>query len=187
MFIIIPFLLVLTGETKDIIRSMCILPTSLMLGIFGISHLALLINFPEMNSNGVSGKALLLFLIFITEANDIMQFVWGKIFGKHKILPNVSPNKTWEGFIGGVLSTTLIGYLMGFLTPLNSIQLILISSTIAILGFMGDAILSAVKRDFGVKDMSEAIPGHGGVLDRVDSLSTTASPFFHLIYFIIIV
>jgi|TARA_B110000259_G_scaffold77556_1_gene90907 phosphatidate cytidylyltransferase len=186
MFIIIPFLLVLTGETKDIIRSMCILPTSLMLGVFGISHLALLINFPEMNSNGVSGKALLLFLIFITEANDIMQFVWGKIFGKHKILPKVSPNKTWEGFIGGVISTGIIGYFMGFLTPLNSWQLILLSCTIAIFGFMGDAIMSAVKRDFGVKDMSNAIPGHGGVLDRVDSLSTTASPFFHMIYFIII-
>ena len=186
MFIIIPFLLVLTGETKDIIRSMCILPTSLMLGVFGISHLALLISFPEMNTNGVSGKALLLFLIFITEANDIMQFVWGKIFGKTKILPNVSPNKTWEGFIGGVLSTTVIGYFMGFLTPLSSLQLIIISPSIAILGFMGDAILSAVKRDFGVKDMSNAIPGHGGILDRVDSLSTTASPFFHIVYFIII-
>ncbi len=121
MFIIIPFLLVLTGETKDIIRSMCILPTSLMLGVYGISHLALLINFPEMNNDEISGKALLLFLIFITEANDIMQFVWGKIFGKNKILPNVSPNKTWEGFIGGILSTTLIGYLMGFLTPLSTI------------------------------------------------------------------
>ena len=186
MFIIIPFLLVLTGETKDIIRSMCILPTSLMLGVFGISHLALLISFPEMNSNGVSGKALLLFLIFITGANDIMQFVWGKIFGKHKILPKVSPNKTWEGFIGGVISTTIIGYFMGFLTPLNTWQLILLSSSIAVFGFMGDAIMSAVKRDFGVKDMSNAIPGHGGVLDRVDSLSTTASPFFHIVYFIII-
>ena len=186
MFIIIPFLLVLTGETKDIIRSMCILPTSLMLGVFGISHLALLISFPEMNSNGISGKALLLFLIFITEANDIMQFVWGKIFGKHQILPSVSPNKTWEGFIGGVLSTTVIGYFMGFLTPLSSWQLIFLSFTIAILGFMGDAIISAVKRDFGVKDMGKSIPGHGGILDRVDSLSTTASPFFHLIYFIIL-
>ena len=98
----------------------------------------------------------------------------------------MSPNKTWEGFIGGVLSTTVIGYFMGFLTPLSSLQLIIISPSIAILGFMGDAILSAVKRDFGVKDMSNAIPGHGGILDRVDSLSTTASPFFHIVYFIII-
>ena len=85
-----------------------------------------------------------LFLIFITEANDIMQYVFGKLFGKHKILPKVSPNKTWEGFIGGVLSTTAIGYFMGFLTPLSSIELILISFCIAIFGFMGDAIISAV-------------------------------------------
>ena len=187
MFIIIPFFLVMAGDTKDIIRSMCILPTSLMLGIFGISHLALLVSFPEMNNDNISGKALLLFLIFITEANDIMQYVFGKIFGKHKILPKVSPNKTWEGFIGGVLSTTAIGYFMGFLTPLSSIELILISFCIAIFGFMGDAIISAVKRDFGVKDMGNTIPGHGGFLDRIDSLSTTSSPFFHLIYFLVIV
>ena len=186
MFVIIPFLLVLSGDTDDIIRSMCILPTSLMLGVFGISHLALLISFPEMNEGNISGKALLLFLIFITEANDIMQFVFGKIFGRHKILPKVSPNKTWEGFIGGVISTTIIGYYMGFLTPLNSWQLILVSFCIAILGFMGDAIISAVKRDFGVKDMGNSIPGHGGFLDRIDSLSTTSSPFFHLIYFMVI-
>ncbi len=187
MFVIIPFLLVLAGDSKDIIRSMCILPTSLMLGVFGISHLGLLVSFPDMNNNEISGKALLLFLIFITESNDIMQFIFGKIFGKHKILPEISPNKTWEGFIGGVVSTTIIGYFMGFLTPLDSWQLILISFSISVLGFMGDAIISAVKRDFGVKDMSDSIPGHGGFLDRIDSLSTTSSPFFHLIYFMIIV
>ena len=115
-----------------------------------------------------------------------MQFVCGKIFGKHKILPNVSPNKTWEGFIGGVICSMIIGYFMGFLTPLETLPLILISASIAILGFMGDAIISAVKRDFGVKDMSDVIPGHGGYLDRIDSLSTTSSPFFHLIYFLLL-
>ena len=187
MFVIIPFLLVLSGDSDDIIRSMCILPTSLMLGVFGISHLGLLISFPEMNTGNMSGKALLLFLIFITEANDIMQFICGKIFGRHRILPKISPNKTWEGFVGGVVSTTIIGYYMGFLTPLNTWQLISISFCISVLGFMGDAIISAVKRDFGVKDMGDSIPGHGGFLDRIDSLSTTSSPFFHLIYFMIIV
>tara|TARA_B100000902_G_scaffold208214_1_gene198244 strand:- start:9765 stop:10718 length:954 start_codon:yes stop_codon:yes gene_type:complete len=187
MFVIIPFLLVINGETKDIIRSMCILPTSLMLGVFGISHLALLISFPELNNGEISGKALLLFLIFITESNDIMQYIFGKIFGKNKILPNISPNKTWEGFIGGVISSMIIGLAMGFLTPLNSWQLILISFLISILGFMGDSIISAVKRDFGVKDMGDSIPGHGGFLDRIDSLSTTSSPFFHLIYFMIVI
>ena len=89
--------------------------------------------------------------------------------------------------MGGAVATTIIGYFMGFLTPLNTWQLILVSSSVAVLGFMGDSIISAMKRDFGVKDMSDAIPGHGGILDRVDSLSTTSSPFFHLIYFMIII
>ena len=124
--------------------------------------------------------------ILIVISFDIFSYVIGKNFGKNNFT-KVSPNKTWEGFMGGVISTTIIGYYMGFLTPLNSWQLILVSFCIAIFGFMGDAIISAVKRDFGVKDMGNSIPGHGGFLDRIDSLSTTSSPFFHLIYFLVIV
>ena len=92
--------------------------------------------------------------------------------------------KTWEGFLGGVISTTLIGYFIGFLTPLNGIPLIIVSLTIALTGFFGDIVMSAVKRDIGVKDMGTTIPGHGGVLDRIDSLSYTAPAFFHLIYYL---
>ena len=126
-----------------------------------------------------------------------MQFVWGKTLGKHKILPNVSPNKTWEGFIGGAISTTIIGYFIGFLTPLSTPQLIFTSALIAVFGFAGDVVLSAVKRDKGIKDMSDTIPGHGGILDRFDSiifttpmvyiasLSFTAPAFFHLMYFLV--
>ena len=116
-----------------------------------------------------------------------MQFTFGKLFGKHKIMPKVSPNKTWEGFIGGLIATTVIGYYMGFLTPLHSWQLIVVSFSVALFGFIGDAIVSAIKRDFGVKDMGDAIPGHGGYLDRIDSLTTSASPFFHIVYLMILI
>jgi phosphatidate cytidylyltransferase len=187
MFISIPFLLVMTGETKDIVRSMGLMPSSLMIGIFGISHMAMLVCHPELNADSNVGKGLLLFLIFLTQINDVMQFTFGKLFGRHKIMPSVSPNKTWEGFIGGLISTTIIGYFMGFLTPLNTWQLLVVSFTVAVFGFVGDAIVSAIKRDFGVKDMSDAIPGHGGYLDRIDSLTTSASPFFHLIYLMLLI
>ena len=116
--------------------------------------------------------------------NDIMQFIWGKLLGRHKILPKVSPNKTWEGFLGGVISTTVIGYFLGFLTPLSAPNVILVSALVAIAGFSGDVVISAIKRDKGIKDMGNSIPGHGGVFDRIDSLAYTAPVFFHLVYYI---
>ena len=183
MFVWIPFILVLQGETKMIMSSMAGLPTSLMLCVFGLSHMAYLISLPEIDGFSAGGKGLLLFLIFITQINDVMQFIWGKLIGKHKILPKISPNKTWGGFIGGLISSVFIGYLMSFLTPLNDWQVIVVSFFIAGVGFVGDVVVSAIKRDMGVKDMGQAIPGHGGVLDRIDSLALTTPIFFHLVYF----
>ena len=183
MFVWIPFILVLQGETKMIMSSMAGLPTSLMLCVFGLSHMAYLISLPEINGFSAGGKGLLLFLIFITQINDVMQFIWGKLIGKHKILPKISPNKTWGGFVGGLISSVIIGYLMSFLTPLNDWQVIVVSFFIAGVGFVGDVVVSAIKRDMGVKDMGQAIPGHGGVLDRIDSLALTTPIFFHLVYF----
>ena len=183
MFVWIPFILVLQGETKTIMSSMAGLPTSLMLCVFGLSHMAYLISLPEIDGFSAGGKGLLLFLIFITQINDVMQFIWGKLIGKHKILPKISPNKTWGGFIGGLISSVFIGYLMSFLTPLNHWQVIVVSFFIAGVGFVGDVVVSAIKRDMGVKDMGQAIPGHGGVLDRIDSLALTTPIFFHLVYF----
>jgi len=177
MFLVLPLRLVLKGDTHGITKSMALLQWILMLSVFGISHLAYLLSLPEL-------PGLLLFLVFLTEINDIMQFIWGKLLGRHKILPKVSPNKTWEGFLGGVISTTVIGYFLGFLTPLSAPNVILVSALLAIAGFSGDVVISAIKRDKGIKDMGNSIPGHGGVFDRIDSLSYTAPVFFHLVYYI---
>ena len=95
----------------------------------------------------------------------------------------MSPNKTWEGFVGGLISTTTIGYFLGFLTPLSTVQVVFVSFMIAFSGFIGDIVMSSVKRDIGVKDTGSSIPGHGGILDRIDSLSYTAPIFFHLVYY----
>lgn len=184
MFLLLPMRLVLKGDTKGIIKSMATLQWILMLTVFGISHMAYLLSLPEIDGFESGGRGLLLYLVFLTEINDVMQFTFGKLFGRHKIIPKVSPNKTWEGFIGGVVSTTIIGYLLYFLTPLTQIQALWISFTLAIAGFVGDVVMSSVKRDVGVKDTGTAIPGHGGVLDRIDSLAYTAPAFFHLVYYI---
>ena len=184
MFLVLPLRLVLKGDTHGITKSMALLQWILMLSVFGISHLAYLLSLPELPGFSSGGRGLLLFLVFLTEINDIMQFIWGKLLGRHKILPKVSPNKTWEGFLGGVISTTAIGYFLGFLTPLSAPNVILVSALLAIAGFSGDVVISAIKRDKGIKDMGSSIPGHGGVFDRIDSLSYTAPVFFHLVYYI---
>jgi len=184
MFLFLPLRLVLKGDTAGITKAMSTLHWILMLTVFGISHMAYLLSLPEIEGFASGGRGLLLFLVFLTEINDVMQFTWGKIFGKHKIIPKVSPNKTWEGFIGGVISTTIIGYFLCFLTPLNVNQVVFVSFMIAISGFFGDIVMSSIKRDIGVKDMATTIPGHGGVLDRIDSLAYTAPVFFHIVYYI---
>lgn len=184
MFLLLPMRMVIKGDTSGIIRSMATLQWVLMLTVFGISHLAYLLSLPDLPGFSPGGRGLLLFVVFITEINDVMQFTWGKLLGKHKIIPKVSPNKTWEGFIGGILCTTAIGYALKFLTPLGGKEILLVSLIVAFAGFIGDIVMSAVKRDIGVKDTGAVIPGHGGILDRIDSLAYTAPAFFHLVYYL---
>ena len=184
MFLLLPLRLVLKGNTVGIVKSMSLLQWTLMLTVFGISHMAYLLSLPEIEGFNSGGRGLLLFLVFLTEINDVMQFTWGKLLGRNKIIPKISPNKTWEGFIGGLISTTIIGYFLGFLTPLSTPQVLFVSFMIGFSGFVGDIVVSSVKRDIGVKDMGNSIPGHGGVLDRIDSLAYTAPVFFHIVYYL---
>ncbi len=182
MYIWIPFMLVIRGITTEVGRSMSVLPTQLMLTVFSLSHLAYLLSLPEIVGFHAGGRGLLLYVVFLTEMNDVFQFIWGKIFGKHPIIPKISPNKTWEGFIGGILTTTIVGCLLRFLTPFSIPESLIVSFLVGFSGFVGDVVVSAVKRDIGLKDTGTLIPGHGGLLDRIDSLSITAPVFFYLVY-----
>ena len=127
---------------------------------------------------------IVLFLLVATQANDICQFIWGKLLGRNKILPNVSPNKTWEGFIGGMISVTACAcFAAPFFTPLNQFQGLIAGLIITVSGFIGDVVISSVKRDLQIKDSGQLIPGHGGILDRMDSLLFTAPLFFHFVHY----
>jgi phosphatidate cytidylyltransferase len=119
--------------------------------------------------------------VFVTETSDVLQYVWGKLFGRRRILPTISPNKTWEGFLGGVVSASVLSLFVRFLTPFGVAETLLASFLICLVGFFGGAVMSAVKRDLGTKDFGSLIPGHGGVLDRVDSLCYSAPVFFHYV------
>lgn len=183
MFLFLPMRATLIGDTKGYIRSNATIQWSLMLAVFTLSHIAYLVNLGRFNEeSGYIG--LVLFLLFITQSNDVSQYVFGKLFGKRKIIPKVSPNKTWEGFLGGLATTTVFATLLApFLTILTWQQGLIAGALIACVGFIGDVVLSSVKRDLGIKDTGSMIPGHGGILDRVDSLMYTTPIFFHYFYY----
>ena len=184
MFLFIPMRMVLKGETDGFIKAAGILHWATMLTVFSVSHIAYLLVLPEENALA-GGVGLVLFLLFMTQFNDVSQYVWGKLLGKHKIIPRVSPNKTWEGFIGGLLTITLTaGLVAPLLTPLSHVQGFFAGAIISASGFIGDVVISSVKRDLRIKDSGQLIPGHGGILDRMDSLIYTAPLFFHYLYYL---
>lgn len=184
MFLLLPMRMVIIGETKDFLRAAGTMHWGLMTMVFSISHVAYLLVLPATETAKAGGPGLVLFLVFLTQFNDVCQFIWGKMLGKNKIIPKVSPNKTWQGFIGGIFSTTLFSVLLsGLLTPLSIEMAVAAGLLISIAGFIGDVTISALKRDIGVKDSGSLLPGHGGILDRVDSLTYSAPLFFHFMYY----
>jgi phosphatidate cytidylyltransferase len=185
VFLFLPMVMVVIGETKEFLRAAGTLHWGMMTTVFSLSHLAFLLVLPEKGNPVGGGAGLLLYLVFLTQFNDVLQFVWGKTIGRHKIIPKVSPNKTWEGFLGGVCTTALLAMLIApYLTPFDGRQALTAGLLIGLSGFIGDVTMSAVKRDIGVKDASNLIPGHGGILDRVDSLTYAAPLFFHFTYYL---
>lgn len=138
-------------------------------------HLAFLANSPH-------ALGYLLYLVFAVEINDVAAFTCGKLFGKHRLRPNISPNKTWEGSIGALVVSLALPWLLRFSFPhFGATELVLTGLVVGIGGQLGDLTISFVKRDIGIKDMGAVIPGHGGILDRVDSLIFVAPLFFHMV------
>lgn len=184
-FLFLPMRMVLIGETNEFLRAAGTLHWGLMTTVFSISHLAFLLVLPEANNPVGGGAGLVLFLVFLTEFNDVAQYVWGRLYGRSKIIPKVSPNKTWAGFVGGVGTTVVLATLLApWLTPLSREHALIAGLLIGLSGFVGDVVVSAVKRDIGVKDSGNLLPGHGGILDRIDSLTYTAPLFFHFVRYL---
>jgi phosphatidate cytidylyltransferase len=174
------------GRTEGYLATVGIVHWGMVVCVYNIGYIAFLMRVPDAEAPA-GGAGLVFFLIFITQLNDVAQYCWGKAFGRIKITPTVSPNKTWEGAIGGWLTTAVVFYLLApYFTPLSPPHAAIMGMIIPMAGFFGDITMSAVKRDLGVKDTSRLIPGHGGVLDRLDSLTFAAPVYFHLLaYFAI--
>jgi phosphatidate cytidylyltransferase len=184
LFLLLPFRQVLIGETQGFLENTSRVQWGLMMFVFGLSHLAYMMTLPAVAGHDVAGKELVLYLVVLTELNDVLQYLWGKALGKHKIVPKVSPNKTVEGFVGAFVTLSALAVVFSFLTPFTTLQALAAGMLISGAGFVGDVVISMVKRDIGVKDSGHLLPGHGGILDRVDSLTYTAPLFFHFTYYL---
>jgi len=161
-------------------RSWTRLGPALLVCVYSLSHVPAVIGLhrPALGSGNI-GPAI--FLVIVVQASDVLQYICGKLAGKHPIAPRLSPSKTLEGALGGLLGATVLGALLAPLTPWSPGAAAAVASILALLGILGGFMLSAIKRQRGIKDWGAAIPGHGGVLDRVDSLCLSAPVFYHLL------
>jgi len=178
-FLFIPSRIAISGDSAAFLERSSKIQWGLMVCVYCVSHVPALL---MLEIPGYAGKnaRLLFFLVVIVQLSDVLQYVWGKLLGKHKIAPVISPSKTWEGFIGGIVSATLIGTSLWRVTPFTMWQTMGMAFVITVMGFLGGLTMSAIKRDAGVKDWGSSIQGHGGVLDRIDSICFAGPIFFHL-------
>lgn len=179
-FLFIPVRSALAGETEDFLARTATIQWGLMIAVYCVSHAPALLML-QIPGYPDQGAKLLLYLIVVVQLSDVMQYVFGKTLGRHRIVPGVSPNKTWEGTIGGIATATLVGTGLWWATPFSPGAAAAIAFAICLAGFGGGLVMSAIKRDRGVKDFGTLIEGHGGVLDRIDSLCFAAPLFFHLV------
>jgi phosphatidate cytidylyltransferase len=178
-FLLLPVQRTLAGECERFLERTAVLQWGLIACVYNVSLAPALLRL-EIPGGTQGNATLLLFLVIVVQGSDVLQYLWGKLIGRRPIAPRVSPHKTWEGFVGGVLSATALGTALWWATPFAIWQAALVSLGIALLGFGGGLVMSAIKRDRGVKDYGRLVSGHGGVLDRLDSLTFAAPAFFHL-------
>lgn len=155
---------------------------SVALAIVGFLYLGWMFGHLGFLANARDAYGYLLYLIIAVEVNDVAAFTCGKLFGRHPLRSEISPNKTWEGSLGALAVSMALPWIMSFSFPhFGTLQLVLTGLIVGIGGQLGDLTISVIKRDIGVKDMGAAIPGHGGILDRIDSLIFVAPLFFHMV------
>jgi len=180
VFLLLPILASLGGDTTRYLERAAKVQWGLMIAVYCISAVPALLT---LKIEGFAGQNLQLiaWLLVVVQLSDVAQYVCGKLFGKRKIAPRLSPSKTLEGFVGGVLLASSVGALLFWITPFSFWQAALLALLVNLLGFAGGLVMSAIKRDRGVKDWGQMIEGHGGMLDRLDSVCFAAPIFFHIV------
>ena len=180
VFLLIPIASLKQEDTTHFLERSAKIQWGLMISVFCISHVPALLNLKIKHFSG-EPIWLAIWLIMVVQASDVLQYVCGKLWGKHKVAPILSPSKTVEGLFGGILLATALGTAMAWLTPFSYYEAAFIGLVVCIFGFLGGLVMSAIKRDRGVKDWGQLIQGHGGMLDRIDSICFSAPVFFHIL------
>lgn len=178
-FVFIPIRSAIAGDTDHFLERSSRLQWGVLTCVYFLSYLPMILYLPIDGYEGQNSK-LLFFVVLVTQISDVMQYVFGKTFGKRPVAPRVSPGKTIEGLVYGGLATVVVGTSLWWATPFNPVEAAVMSAVLVLAGFFGGLVMSAVKRSLGTKDWGRGIPGHGGVLDRIDSLLFAAPVFFHL-------
>jgi phosphatidate cytidylyltransferase len=179
-FLFVPIRSAMAGDCGEFLGRTARIQWALMVCVYCVSHAPMLLSL-RIPGFGGDPMSLLLYLILVVQLSDVFQYVWGKLLGRRKIAPNVSPNKTWEGFVGGIVTASAVGAGLWWATPFDPLQSAWVSLAICLAGFAGGLVMSAIKRDRGVKDYGTLIEGHGGVMDRIDSICFAAPVFLHLV------
>ncbi len=179
-FLLMPAITALNGDTERFLERVSAQQWAVMISVYCVSHVPALLT---LNVPGFEGRNLLLiaFLIITVQGSDVFQYIFGKLFGRNLLSPSVSPSKTWEGLVGGLVASSLLGALLSFLTPFSPLAAAGVAFVACLMGFLGGLVASAIKRDQGVKDWGHLIEGHGGMMDRADSLVFAAPVFFHIV------
>lgn len=188
-FLFIPARIAFSGDEKRFLERSAKIQAGLFICVYAFSYAPALLNLRLTTSDGVpwGGKGdhmanagLLFYFILIVQLGDVSQYSWGKLMGRRVIAPRINGSRTWEGFLGGVTTATLIGALLWWATPFRIWEAACMSMIVAVMGFCGGMVMSAIKRDRGVEDFGTLVQGHPGVLDRIDSICFAAPIFFHL-------
>lgn len=194
-FLFIPARIAMAGDYKRYLERCAKIQAGLMICVYCLSHAPAILYLdisraanaaaaPTAALDQSANARLLFFFLLVVTLGDAFQYISEKLLGKHVIAPAISPNRTWEGYLGGVGCATLFGTAMWWATPFEPWEAAIMSVVITTMGFAGGMTMSAIKRDRGVKDYGTLIEGHGGVLDRIDSTCFAAPIFFHFTRFL---
>jgi len=184
-FLLIPARIALADDPKRFLERIAKIQAGLLICVYCFSYAPALLTLPVENpaSGGASlRERLLFFFVLMVQLSDLFQYVWSQLPWRHVLAPTISPSRTLEGLLGGVLTTSLAGAALSWATPFPYWLAGLGSGLVALMGFAGGLTMSAIKRDRGVQDYGTLLEGHSGVLDRIDSLCFAAPVFFHLSY-----